>query len=124
MIGYVTIGSSDLDRACAFYDGLLAVIGARQVMGMDRIKFYGTGMDKPMLAVCTPYDGKPHAVGNGNMVAIPGGSRAGVDKLYAKAIELGATDEGPPGERMPVFYGAYVRDLDGNKLCFFDMKLG
>ena len=124
MIGYVTIGTKDLDRACKFYDGLLAVVGAHQLMGMDRIKFYGTGMDKPMLAVCTPYDGKPHQVGNGNMVAIPGGSREGVDKLYAKAIELGAADEGPPGERMPVFYGAYVRDPDGNKLCFFDMKLG
>lgn len=124
MIGYVTIGTTDLDRACKFYDGLLAVVGAHQLMGMDRIKFYGTGMDKPMLAVCTPYDGKPHQVGNGNMVAIPGGSREGVDKLYAKAMELGASDEGAPGERMPVFYGAYVRDLDGNKLCFFDMKLG
>ena len=124
MIGYVTIGTKDLDRACKFYDGLLAVVGAHQLMGMDRIKFYGTGMDKPMLAVCTPYDGKPHQVGNGNMVAIPGGSREGVDKLYAKAMELGATDEGAPGERMPVFYGGYVRDPDGNKLCFFDMKLG
>ena len=47
-----------------------------------------------------------------------------LDKLYAKAMELGATDEGPPGERMPVFYGGYVRDPDGNKLCFFDMKMG
>lgn len=124
MIGYVTIGSKDLDRACKFYDELLPLVGARQLMGMDRIKFYGTGMDKPMLAVCTPYDGKAQGVGNGNMVAIPGGSRENVDKLYAKAMELGATDEGPPGERMPIFYGAYVRDLDGNKLCFMDMKLG
>ena len=124
MIGYVTIGSKDLDRACKFYDEVLALVGARQLMGMDRIKFYGTGMDRPMLAVCTPYDGQAHAVGNGNMVAIPGGSRENVDKLYAKAMELGATDEGAPGERMPIFYGGYVRDLDGNKLCFFDMKLG
>jgi len=124
MIGYVTIGTKDLGRACAFYDQLLALVGAKQLMGMDRIKFYGTGMNAPMLAICTPYDGKPHQVGNGNMVAIPGGSREKVDELYAKALALGATDEGPPGERMPVFYGAYVRDLDGNKLCFFDMKLG
>ena len=124
MIGYVTIGTTNLDRACAFYDALLGLVGARQLMGMDRIKFYGTGMNAPMLAICTPYDGKPHGVGNGNMVAIPGGSRENVDKLYAKARELGSTDEGAPGERMPVFYGAYVRDLDGNKLCFFDMKLG
>jgi predicted lactoylglutathione lyase len=91
---------------------------------MDRIKFYGTSMDQAMLAICIPYNEEPHECGNGNMVAIPGGSREGVDKLYAKALELGATDEGPPGERLPVFYGAYVRDLDGNKLCFFEMKMG
>ena len=111
-------------RACGFYDELLPLVGAKQLMGMDRIKFYGTGMGAPMLAVCTPWDGSAASCGNGNMVAIPAGSRESVDKLYARAIELGATDEGPPGERMPIFYGAYVRDLDGNKLCFFDMKLG
>ena len=77
-----------------------------------------------MLAICIPYDEQPHHPGNGNMIAIRGGSREGVDRLYARAIELGASDEGPPGQRLPVFYGAYVRDPDGNKLCFFDMKLG
>ena len=55
-----------------------------------------------------------------NAVGIPGGSRDGVDRLYAKAMSLGATDEGAPGERTPDFYGAYVRDPDGNKICFFD----
>lgn len=125
MIGYVTIGTKDLARACGFYDALLAEVGGKQLFGMDRIKFYGTGApEQAMLAVCTPYDGKAPEHGNGPMVAIRGGSREGVDRLYAKAIELGATDEGPPGERMPVFYGGYVRDLDGNKLCFFDMKAG
>jgi len=124
MLGYATIGTSDMDRAVAFYDALLAEIGAKQLFGMDRIKFYGTAMDQAMLALCIPYDEKTHEVGNGQMVAISGGDREGVDKLYAKAIELGGTDEGPPGERMPVFYGAYVRDLDGNKLCFFEMKMG
>ncbi|MEI8358001.1 MAG: hypothetical protein RL698_1347 [Pseudomonadota bacterium] len=124
MIGYVTLGSKDLDRACRFYDALLPLVGGKLLMGMDRIKFYGTAMGSPMLAICTPFDGGAASCGNGAMVAIPGGSRENVDRLHAKAIELGATDEGPPGERMPVFYGAYVRDLDGNKLCFFDMKLG
>jgi catechol 2,3-dioxygenase-like lactoylglutathione lyase family enzyme len=124
VIGYVTIGTKNMEKACAFYDQLLALVGAKQLFGMDRIKFYGTAMGSPMLAVCTPYDGGAQQPGNGNMVAIPGGSREGVDKLYAKAMELGASDEGPPGERMPVFYGGYVRDLDGNKLCFFDMKMG
>ena len=124
MIGYTTIGTKDLDRAVGFYDALLAEVGAKQLFGMDRIKFYGTSPDAAMLAICVPYNEEDHKCGNGNMVAIPGGSREGVDKLYAKAMELGATDEGEPGERMPIFYGAYVRDLDGNKLCFFEMKLG
>jgi catechol 2,3-dioxygenase-like lactoylglutathione lyase family enzyme len=124
MLGYATIGVNDMDRAVAFYDTLLAEVGAQQLIGMDRIKFYGTAPDAAMLAICIPYDEETPNPGNGNMVAIPGGTREGVDKLYAKAIELGATDEGEPGERMPVFYGAYVRDPDGNKLCFFEMKLG
>lgn len=124
MIGYVTIGTNDMEKACAFYDALLAEIGGKQLMGMDRIKFYGTGGEGAMLAVCIPYNEEPQNCGNGNMVAINAGDRPTVDKLYAKAIELGATDEGEPGERMPVFYGAYVRDLDGNKLCFYEMKTG
>lgn len=123
MLGYATIGVKDMDRAEAFYGELLAEVGASQLFGMDRIKFYGTGPDAAMLAICIPYDEGEQHCGNGNMIAIPGGSREGVDKLYAKAMELGATDEGKPGERMPVFYGGYVRDPDGNKLCFFEMKM-
>lgn len=125
MIAYVTIGTNDLDRAVRFYEALLAEIGAKQLFGMDRIKFFGTSNKAPMLAVCVPYDEKAHQAGNGWMVAIPGGSREAVDRLHAKALALGATDEGAPGERIPgVFYGGYVRDLDGNKLCFMDMKTG
>ena len=123
MLGYVTVGVSDMERACDFYGALLEEVGGKQLFGQDRIKFYGTGAGSPMLAVCIPYDKNDPAPGNGNIIAIPGGSREGVDKLYQKAIQLGASDEGEPGERLPVFYGAYVRDLDGNKLCFFEMKM-
>lgn len=124
MLGYVTIGVNDMARAEAFYNDLLAEVGGKQLFGQDRIKFYGSSPDGAMLAICIPYDEQAQHCGNGNMVAIPGGDRAGVDKLYAKALELGATDDGEPGERVPgVFYGAYVRDLDGNKLCFFEMKM-
>ena len=124
MIGYATIGTSDMEKACAFYDALLGEIGGSQLMGMDRIKFYGTG-DGAMLAICIPYDEKEQNCGNGNMIAINAGDQATADKLYAKAIELGASDEGEPGDRVPnVFYGAYVRDLDGNKLCFYVMNMG
>jgi catechol 2,3-dioxygenase-like lactoylglutathione lyase family enzyme len=125
MLAYATLGTNDMERAVAFYDALLAEIGAKQRFGMDRIKFYGTEAGGSLLAVCIPYDEKPHEPGNGQMVAIPGGSKQGVDRLYRKALELGASDEGAPGDRIPnVFYGAYVRDLDGNKLCFMEMKLG
>jgi catechol 2,3-dioxygenase-like lactoylglutathione lyase family enzyme len=123
MLGYVTIGVNDMARAEAFYNELLGELGAKKIYDMDRIKMYGTG-EGAMLAICIPHNKDAQNCGNGNMIAIPGGSRAGVDKLYAKAIELGATDEGEPGERMPVFYGSYVRDPDGNKLCFFEMKAG
>jgi predicted lactoylglutathione lyase len=124
MIGYVTIGVKDMGRAVTFYDALLAELGIKQLFGMDRIKFYGAGRDAAMLAICIPYDEQAPSAGNGNMVAIPAGSRENVDKLYANAMELGATDEGEPGEHGPTFYGAYVRDLDGNKICFYEMKLG
>ena len=124
MIGYATIGSKDLDRAVAFYDELLGTIGGKQVMGLDRIKFYGTDAGGAMLAICTPADEGEQSCGNGQMVAIPGGSAEGAEALYNKAIELGATDAGEPGQRMPIFYGSYVHDLDGNKLCFFHMTPG
>lgn len=123
MIGYTTIGSKDLPKACAFYDELLALVGGKQLMGLDRIKFYGTEAGGAMLAVCTPADEGPQSCGNGQMVAIPGGSPEGAVELYEKALALGATDGGEPGERTDFFYGAYVYDLDGNKLCFYHMTL-
>lgn len=121
MLGYATIGTRDLDKAVAFYDSLLTLVDGKQMMGLDRIKFYGTDAGGAMLAVCTPSDDAQQSCGNGQMVAIPGGSPEGAAKLYHKAIELGATDAGEPGQRFDFFYGAYVRDLDGNKLCFFHM---
>ena len=125
MIGYVTIGTKDMDKACAFYDALLEGVGAKQLFGMDRIKFYGTGPGTPMLAVCIPYDEQEQSAGNGVMVSIPCEGMDQIKAMYDKAIELGASDEGEPGERIPgVFKGAYVRDLDGNKLCFFEMTMG
>ncbi len=125
MIGYVTLGVSDMGRAKQFYTDLLADLGAKVLMDMERIAFIGKSMGAPpMLAVCTPpFNGEPNHPGNGNMVAIPAGSKEAVDKLYHKAIELGATCDGEPGgQRIPdMFYGAYVRDPpDGNKLAFFE----
>ena len=121
MIGYATIGTNDMSKAKAFWGELLEPLGATLIMDMGRMALYGTGDGSPMIGICEPFDGEEAACGNGNMLAIPAGTRENVDKMYAKALELGATDEGEPGERMPTFYGAYFRDLDGNKIAFFQM---
>ena len=128
MIGYVTLGSDNMRRARAFYDELLGgTVGAKRIMefGDEEHGFtmWGTGFDKPGLAVTNPENKQPAVAGNGNMTALVMDSRAKVDALYAKAIELGGSDEGPPGlrgeEGPQAFYGAYFRDLDGNKLAAF-----
>jgi catechol 2,3-dioxygenase-like lactoylglutathione lyase family enzyme len=125
MIGYVTLGTDDLERARAFYDALLAELGAKRLMEFPQNGFtlYGTGWGKPGIAITRPYNGEPAVAGNGNMVAIVVDARDKVDSFYAKAMELGGSDEGPPGLRSPegaqAFYGAYFRDPDGNKICVF-----
>jgi len=125
MIGYATVGTNDIDRARTFYDDLLGEIGARRVMEFPENGFtmYGTGARSPGLAVTRPYNGEAATAGNGNMAAIALDERGKVDRLHARALELGGSDEGGPGLRGPdgdsAFYGAYFRDLDGNKLCAF-----
>ena len=120
MIGYTTIGVSDMERAKKFYSELFAEQGAKVVIDSGRIAFIGTKRGEPMLAICEPYDKEAPTPGNGVMIAFPASSKEEADVLYNKAISLGATDDGAPGQRIPdQFYGAYVRDLDGNKLCFF-----
>jgi predicted lactoylglutathione lyase len=121
MIGYVTIGVSDMEKGKAFWTELLEPLGAKMIMDLDRLALIGPAMDRPMLAVCVPFDQDDPHPGNGNMVAFPAGSREKVDELYARAIAMGAVDEGPAGERMPTFYGGYFRDPDGNKAVFYHM---
>lgn len=119
MLAYTTIGTNDLPRAAQFYDALLAEVGAARAMDMGRLIAYAAGEGQPMFAICTPFDDKPATPGNGVMVALAAENPAAVDRLYNKAIELGATDEGAPGVRAEMFYIGYVRDLDGNKINFF-----
>jgi len=119
MIGYVTLGTNDLERASAFYDALLAELGAVRGMQGERFVAWSTGPGAPVVSVIIPWDGNAATVGNGTMVAMAVDAPEKVDRLYAKAMELGGTDEGPPGMRMDGFYAAYFRDLDGNKLNFF-----
>ncbi len=121
MIGYVTLGTNDLPRAAAFYDALLAEIGAKRLWDSEGGIAWGMSMDKPSLGILKPYDGKPATVGNGVMAAIVVDSKEKVDRVYRKAIALGAQDEGPNGPRGENFYAGYFRDLDGNKLNVFYM---
>ncbi len=121
MIGYVTLGTNDLPRATAFYDKLLGSLGAKRTFETPTGIGWGTSAQSPMLAAMKPFDGKPATVGNGVMVALIVDSRAKVDAVYKLALELGGTDEGPPGQRFEGFYAAYFRDLDGNKLNAFFM---
>lgn len=119
MIAYVTLGTQDLARAGKFYDALLGELGGKRFMDNERMVVWASAPNAPMLAVCKPWDGKPATVGNGVMVSLAADSKATVDRLYRKALELGGTDEGAPGLRGPGFYIGYFRDPDGNKLNFF-----
>jgi len=120
MIGYVTIGTNDLERGARFYDELLAEIGAKRIMEEETFIAWATSPEAPGLAITKPFDGNEASVGNGVMVALAVETPQQVDALHAKAIELGAADEGPSGPRGEGgFYAGYFRDLDGNKLNFF-----
>ena len=121
MIGYVTLGTNDLQRAASFYDALLAEVGAGRVKETDTFIAWGTALEAPKLCITQPYDGNPATVGNGVMVALAMPNTEQVDALYHKAIALGGQDEGAPGQRDEHYYGAYFRDLDGNKLNAFFM---
>jgi catechol 2,3-dioxygenase-like lactoylglutathione lyase family enzyme len=124
MIGYATLGTNDLDKARAFYDALFGTIGAGRLMEMPHgFTLYGRAWGQPGVAVTPPYNGETATAGNGNMISLVMDSRARVDALHAKALELGGSDEGGPGVRGEegerAFYGAYFRDPEGNKLCAF-----
>jgi catechol 2,3-dioxygenase-like lactoylglutathione lyase family enzyme len=118
VIGYTTLGTNDLERARAFYDAVLKPLGGRRTLSYERSQYYGSD-GGAMLGVVLPFDREPASVGNGTMVALACASQEEIDRTHAAAMAAGGTCEGPPGERGDGFYGAYFRDLDGNKLCVF-----
>lgn len=121
MIGYVTLGTDNFENAAAYYDALLAELGAKRAMEMgDRFIAWGNSPSAPMLGITRPFNNEPATFGNGTMVALAADSPASVDRIYKKAIELGGKDEGAAGPRGDSgFYAGYFRDLDNNKLCVF-----
>ena len=124
MIGYTTVGTNDLKKAAAFYDALFTELGAARFMSDETFVAWAVTPGAPAFSVTVPFDGNAATVGNGVMIALTVDTTEKVDSLYAKSMSLGASDEGPPGERGDGFYAAYFRDLDGNKLNVFCHQSG
>ena len=121
MIGYTTLGTKDLERARAFYDAVLAPLGGRRTLSYPNSQYWGGPSRGAMLGITRPFDGDAQSVGNGVMVALTAEAPEQIHAVHAAAMAAGGTCEGPPGDRGGGFYGAYFRDLDGNKLCVFKM---
>lgn len=125
MILYVTLGTSDIDRAARFYDAALAPLGYSRTPDPDASwAGWGTDCEDGVgLWLCSPFNSQSPTPGNGTMVALRANSPAEVRAFHAAALAHGGADEGAPGVRLhyePGFYAAYVRDPDGNKLaCVF-----
>lgn len=118
MYSHVTLGTNDFPRAERFYDALMAVLGHPVLFKTPVTLAYGTPTG-PKLFILPPFDGKEARPGNGVHAAFKVEARATVDAFHATALAHGGTDEGAPGLRPhyhPNYYGAYVRDPDGNKI--------
>jgi predicted lactoylglutathione lyase len=118
-VGYITLGTNNLKRACAFYDELLGSINFSRIWDDGTLIIWGKSMEEASVGVTPPFDGQPATVGNGVMVAMQMDNEAQVQAFHEKAMALGATDEGAPGQRISNFYAGYFRDPDGNKLNAF-----
>lgn len=122
LIGYVTVGTNNLLRAMSFYDALFENTGFNRMMEMPGMAAWGARWDQSMFSVIVPFDGQPASAGNGCMIALALESRAMVRSLHARALDLGGVEEGAPKALDPAsahgFYASYLRDLDGNMLCF------
>jgi catechol 2,3-dioxygenase-like lactoylglutathione lyase family enzyme len=121
MIGYVTLGTSDLARAAVFYDAIAAELDTPRMMEFDGFIAWGKPGGAAGIGLTKPFDGNPASVGNGVMVALEAKDKDQVHRLYDIALANGGTCEGPPGPRGDTFYAGYFRDPDGNKLNAYVM---
>lgn len=116
-MNYFVFGTNNMDVAVTFYDDLFSDGLMNKIHNEGRMTLWaGDGF---MFALAEPFDQKQATAGNGTMVGFNLGNTDEVTSLYQKALSLGATDEGAPGIRSGRF-SAYVRDLDHNKICFFE----
>jgi len=123
MIGYITIGANDTEKSGKFYDAVLGAIGnERKFSDSGWIGYGPKGNDSHSVYVCPPFNKQPATFGNGLMIAFKAPSRAEVRAAHTAGVANGGTDEGAPGYRPPEkeeWYGAYLRDPVGNKICAF-----
>lgn len=124
MFSHVTVGTRDLERAERFYDAVLVPLGlTRRVVTPDggpaALCWVAAHSPLPRFYVYRPFNGEPATVGNGGMVAFLAPSKEAVETAYAGGLARGGTDEGAPGPRPHYgdgYFGAYLRDPDGNKV--------
>ena len=123
MLSHICLGTNDFPRAYAFYTALLGELDLIEKFHDPAQPWAGwmaRDVPRPLFVLTAPHDGLPATPGNGQMTAWLAASRAQVERSYQAALALGAVCEGPPGLRPHYhanYYGAYFRDLDGNKLC-------
>jgi catechol 2,3-dioxygenase-like lactoylglutathione lyase family enzyme len=120
MFSHVTVGSNDIQRARRFYDGIAGALGLVRHAESADAAGYGRPDGRPQLWIVRPLDRKAATAGNGVTIGLEATNRRAVDAAYAAALAAGGADEGGPGLRThyhPNYYGAYVRDPDGNKVC-------
>lgn len=123
MIGYVMVGTNDLDRAAVFYDAILAPLGLVRVERVQTYAAYAPDDAKDAIEfyVTTPFDQRPATPGNGTMIALGAPTMQALEQFHEVGLRSGGTDEGAPGPReegSDICY-AYIRDFDGNKICAF-----
>jgi catechol 2,3-dioxygenase-like lactoylglutathione lyase family enzyme len=118
MLHHVSVGVRDVERAATFYDAILAALGYKRVMEFLPYAI-GYGDKHPTFWVQLPHNQQPASVGNGVHVGFTARSKDAVHRFHAVALSKGGTSDGEPGPRPdygPDYYGAFVIDLDGNKL--------
>ena len=120
MIGFVMVGTNNLDKAIKFYDTLLKTIELQRVV--TNTKYAGfASKEKPAeveFYVTNPVNNEKANFGNGTQISFLVNSKDLVNNFYNTGIKLGGKDEGAPGIRSGDYY-CYFRDLDGNKICAF-----
>ncbi len=126
VISHVSIGSNDFERAIAFYERVMPVLGCTRILAHPGAVAWGKGL--PEFWVQTPIDGRPATVGNGTHIGFIATDKAMVHAFHETALAAGASDEGAPGPRPEYgepYYGCFVRDPDGHKIeaAFWDMDL-